>query len=148
MVLLGSWRASLLQGEAHSDSMLELFLSFFFNIYVFIWLDLFVVQGILKSLLQLHSLKASVLWCSAFFIVQFSHPYITIGKTIALTIRIFFGKVMSLHFNMLSRFVLAFLLRSKYLLIPWLQSPSTVILEPKKIKSVTASTFSHLLATK
>ena len=78
----------------------------------------------------------------AFFMIQFSHLYMTTGKAIALTIRIFFGKVMSLHFNMLSRFVLAFLLRSKYLLIPWLQSPSTVILEPKKIKSVTASTFS------
>ena len=104
--------------------------------------DFLAVQGTLKSLLQHHSLKASILWHSAFFMIQFSHLYMTTGKAIALTIWIFFGKVMSLHFNMLSKFVLAFLLRSKYLLIPWFQSPSTVILEPKKIKSVTASTFS------
>ena len=106
------------------------------------WVDLFAVQGTLKSLLQHHSLKASVLWCSAFFMVQLSHPYMTTGKTIALTIWTFVGKVMSLLFNMLSRFVMDFLPRSKSLLVSWLQSPSTVILEPKKIKSVTLSTFS------
>ena len=102
------------------------------------WFDL-AVQGILKSLLQHHSLKASLLQCSAFFIVQLSHPYVTTGKTIALTIWAFVGKVMSLLFNILSRFVVAFLLRDNCLLISWLQSPSTVILEPKKIKSVTVS---------
>ena len=87
-------------------------------------LDLLAVQGTLKSLLQHHSSKASILQCSAFFIVQLSHPYMTIGKTIALTRRTFVGKVMSLLFNMLSRLVIAFLPRSKYLLISWLQSPS------------------------
>ena len=92
------------------------------------WLDLFAVQGTLKSLLQHHSSKASVLQCLAFFIVQLSHPYMTTGKTIALTTRTFVGKVMSLLFNMLSRLVIAFLPRSKYLLISWLQSPSEVIL--------------------
>ena len=99
------------------------------------WLDLLAVQGILKSLLQHHSSKASVLQCSTFFIVQLSYPYMTTGKTIALTGRTFFGKVMSLLFNMLSRLVIAFLPRSKHLLISWLQSPSAVILEetpPKK----------------
>ena len=106
------------------------------------WFDLLAVQGTLKSLLQHHSSKASVLWCSAFFMVQFSHPCMTIGKTIALTRRTFVGKVMSLIFSTLCRFVIAFLPRSKCLLISWLQSPSAVILEPKKIKSVTASTFS------
>ena len=105
-------------------------------------MDLLAVQGTLKSLLQHHSAKASILWCSAFFIVQLSHPYMTTGKTIALTRRIFVGKVMSLLFNMPSRFVTAFLSRSKYLLISWLQSPSAVILELKKIKSVTVSTVS------
>ena len=99
------------------------------------WFDL-AVQGTLKSLLQHHSSKALVLWCPAFFIVQLSHPYMSTGKTIALTRWTFVGKVMSLLFNMLSRFVVAFLPRSKYLLISWLQSPSAVILEPKKIKSV------------
>ena len=94
------------------------------------WLDLLARQGILKSLLQ-DSSKASILWCSAFFIVQISHPYMTTGKTIALTRRTFVGKVMSLLFNMLSRLVIAFLPRSKSLLISWLQSPSAVILEPK-----------------
>ena len=94
------------------------------------WLDLLAVQGTLKSLLQHHSSKASILQCSAFFIVQLSHPYMTTGKTIALTRRTFVGKVMSLFFNMLSR--LAFLPRSKHLLISWLQSPSAVIWEPKK----------------
>ena len=100
------------------------------------------VQGILKSLLQHHSLKASVLWHSAFFMVQLSCPYMTTGKTIALTGQTFVGKVMSLLFNMLSRLVTTFLPRSKCLLISWLQSPSAVILEPPKIKSDTVSTVS------
>ena len=100
------------------------------------WFDLLAVQGTLKSLLQHHSSKASVLWCSAFFMVQLSHPYIPTGKTITLTRRTFVGKVMSLLFNMLSRLVITFLPGSKRLLISWLQSPSAVILEPKKIKSV------------
>ena len=94
------------------------------------WLDLLAVQGTLKSFLQHHSSKASILRCSAFFIVQLSHPYMTTGKTIALTRRTFVGKVMSLLFNMLSRLVITFLPRSKCLLISWLQSPSAVILEP------------------
>ena len=98
------------------------------------WLDLFAVQGTLKSLLQHHSSKASILWLSAFFIVQLSDPYMTTGKTIALTRRTFVGKVMSLLFNMLSRLVITFLPRSKRLLISWLQSPSAVILEPPKNK--------------
>src|SRR5574337_990729 len=97
------------------------------------WLDLLAIQGTLKSLLQHHSSKASIIWCSAFFIVQFSYPYRTTGKTTALTRWTFVGKVMSLLFNMLSRLVIAFLPRSKRLLISWLQSPSTGILEPKKI---------------
>ena len=105
-------------------------------------MDLLAVQGTLKSLLQHHSSKASVLWCSAFFIVQLSHAYMTTRKTIALTRRAFVGKVMSLIFNMLSRLVIAFLPRSKRLLISWLQSPSAVILEPRKIKSDTVSTVS------
>ena len=100
------------------------------------WLDLLAVQGTLKSLLQHHSLKASILWCSAFFIAQLSHPYMTTGKTIALTRQTFVGKVMSLLFNMPSRLVITFLPRSKHLLVSWLQSPSEVILEPPKIKSV------------
>ena len=103
------------------------------------WLDLLGVQGTLKSLLQHHSSKASILWCSAFFTVQLSHPYMTTGKTIALTMQTFVGKVMSLLFNMLSRLVIAFLLRSKHLLISWLQSPSAVVLEPPKIKFFTVS---------
>ena len=107
------------------------------------WLDLLAVQGTLKSFLQHHSSKASILWCSAFFTVQFSHPYLTTGKTIALTRWTFVGKVMSLLFNMLSRLVTTFLPRSKRLLISWLQSPSALILEPKKIKSDTVSTVSH-----
>ena len=106
------------------------------------WLNLLAVQGTLKSLLQHHSSKASILWHSAFFTVQFSHPHMTTGKTIALTRRTFVGKVMSLLLNTLSRFVIAFLPRSKRLLFSWLQSPSTVILEPKKIKSLTVSIFS------
>ena len=97
------------------------------------WLDFLAVQGTLKSLLQHHSSKASIFRCSAFFVVLLSHPYMTTGKTIALTRWTFVGKVMSLVFNMLSRFVIAFLPRSKRLLISWLQSPSAVILEPKKI---------------
>ena len=106
-------------------------------------MDLVAVQEkTLKSLLQHHSSKASILWCSALFIVQLSHPYMTTGKTIALTRWTFVGKVMSLLFNKLSRFVITFLPRSKRLLISWLQSPSAVILEPKKIKSVTVSTVS------
>ena len=99
------------------------------------WLDLLAIQGTLKSLLQHHSSKASVLWCLAFFIVQLSHLYMTTGKTIALTRQTFVGKVMSLLFNMLSRLVITFLPRSKRLLISWLQSPSAVILEPRKIVS-------------
>ena len=106
------------------------------------WLDLLAVQGTLRSLPQHHSSKASILWHSAFFIVQLSHPYLTTGKTIALTRQTYLGKVMSLLFNMLSRFVIDFLPRSKCLLISWLQSPSAVIMEPRKIKSVTLSTAS------
>ena len=106
------------------------------------WFDLLAVQGTLKSLLQHHRSKASILWRSAFFMVQLSHPYMTTGKTIASTRQTFVGKVMSLLFNMLSRFVTAFVPRSKRLLISWQQSPSAVILEPKKIKSVTVS-FPH-----
>ena len=103
------------------------------------WLDLLAVQGTLKSLLQHHSSKASILRCSAFFTVQLSHLYMTTGKTIALIRRTFVGKVMSLLFSALSRLVITFLPRSKRLLISWLQSPSAVILEPKKIKSDTVS---------
>ena len=109
------------------------------------WLHLLAVQGTLKSLLQHHSLKASIFQCSASFIVQLSHPYMTTGKTIALT---FVGKVMSLLFNMLSRFVIAFLPRRKCLLISWLQSPSPGILQPPKIKSLTVSTVSPSFAMK
>ena len=100
------------------------------------WLDLLTVQGTLKSLLQHHNSKASILWHSAFFIVQLSHSYMTTGKNIALTRRIFAGKVMSLLFNMLSRLVITFLPRSKPLLTSWLRSPSAVILEPKKKNKV------------
>ena len=106
------------------------------------WLDLLAVQGTLKSLLQHHSSKASILGHSDFFIVQLSNPYMTTGKSIALTKQTFVGKVMSLLLNMLSRLVITFLLRSKCLLISWLQSPSAVILEPKKVKSATVSTVS------
>ena len=106
------------------------------------WLDLLAVQGTLKSLLQHHSSKASILRCSAFFIVQLSHLYMTNGKTIALSRRTYVGKVMSLLLNMLSRLVITFLPRSKRLLISWLQSPCAVILEPPKIKSTTVSTVS------
>ena len=106
------------------------------------WFNLLAVQETLKSLLQHHSAKASILQCSAFFIVQLSHPYMTTGKTIALTRWTFVGKVMSLLFSMLSRLVIAFLPRSKCLLISRLQSPSAVILEPPKIKSITVSIVS------
>ena len=111
------------------------------------WLDLLAVQGTLKSLLQHHSSKASILWHSAFLIVQLSHPYTTTGKTIALTRWTFVGKVKSLLFNMLSRLVIAFLPRSKRLLISWLQSTSAVILEFPKMKSL-FPWFPHLLAMK
>ena len=112
------------------------------------WLDLLAVQETLKGLLQHHISKESILQFSAFFIVQFSHPHMTTRKTIALTRWTFLGKVMSLLFNILSRLVKAFFSRSKHLLISWLQSPSAVILEPKKIKSVTVSIekFPHLFA--
>ena len=106
------------------------------------WLDLLAVQGTLKSLLQHHSSKASILQCSAFFIVQLSHLYMTTGKTLALTRWTFVDKVMSLLFNMLSRLVITFLQKSKRLLISWVQSPSAVILEPRKIKSATVSIVS------
>ena len=106
------------------------------------WFDCLSVHGTLESLLQHHSSKASILWHSAFFMVQLSQPYVTTGKTIALTIWTFVGRVMSLLFNTPSRFVRAFLPRSNCLLISWLQTPSTVILEPKKRNSVTTSTFS------
>ena len=109
------------------------------------WLDLLAVQGTLKSLLQHHRSKASICWHSAFFVVQLSHPYMTIGKTIAWTRQTFVGKVMSLLFNMLSRVVITLLPGSKCLLISWLQSPSAVILEPRKIKS---ALFPHLFAMK
>ena len=105
------------------------------------WLDLLAVQGTLKSLLQHHSSKASIFLCSAFFIVQLSQPYMTTGKTIALSRRTFEDKVMSLFFNMLSRLVITFLPRSKHLLISWLKSSSAVILEPPKIKSDTFHCF-------
>ena len=106
------------------------------------WLDLLAVQGTLKSLLQHHRSKASILQCSAFFIVQLSHPYMTTGKIIALTKWTFVGKVMSLLFNMLYSLVINFLPRTKHLLISWLQSSSAVILEPPKIKSASVSTVS------
>ena len=111
------------------------------------WLDLLAVQGTRKGLLQHHSSKAPILWLSAFVIVQFSHPHMTTGKTIALTRWTFVGKVMSLLFNMLSRLAITFLPRSKGLLISWLQSPSAVILEPRKIKSAIVPTV-YLFAVK
>ena len=110
-----------------------------FRIY---WFDLLAVQGTLKGLLQFHNLKASILWHSAFFMVQLSHPYMTTVKATSLSIQILVVRVISLLFNMLSRFIIAFLPRSKCLLISWLQSPSAVILEPKKVKSVTLPIFS------
>ena len=109
-------------------------------------MNLLAGQGTLKSLLQHHSSKASILQHSAFFMVQLSHPYMSNGKTTALTRQIFVGKVMSLLFNMLSRLVITFLPESKHLLISWLQSPSAVIWEPKKIKSSIVSWFPHLFA--
>jgi len=112
------------------------------------WLGLLAVQGTLKSFLQHHSSKASILQCSAFFTVQLSHPYMTTGKTIALTRWTFVDKVISLLFNMPSRLVITFLPRSKRLFISWLQSPSAVILEPQKINSFTVFTVSHLFAMK
>ena len=112
------------------------------------WLDLLALQGTLKSLLQHHSSKASILWQSAFFVVQLSHPYMTTGKTIALTRWTSVDKVMSLLFNMLSRLVLAFLPRSKSLLISWLKSPSAVILDPQKIKVITVSIASPYICHK
>ena len=111
------------------------------------WLDLLAVQGTLKSLLQHHNSKASILWLSAFFIVQLSHSYTTTRKTIALTRQTFVGKVMSLLFDMISRLVITFLPRSKHLLISWLQSPSAVILEPQRIKPL-FPLFPHLFAMK
>ena len=112
------------------------------------WLDLLAVQGTLKNVLQHRSSKTLFLQCSAFFIVQLSHPYMTTGKTTALTRQTVVGKVMPLLFNMVSQFVIAFLPRSKHLLISWLQSKSLVILEPKKIKSGTFAFFLHLFAMK
>ena len=112
------------------------------------WLDLLAVQGTLKSLLQHHSSKASILWHSAFFMVQLSHAYMITGKTIVLIRQTFVGKLKSLLFNMLSRLVIAFLPRSKLLLISWLQSPSAVILEPKKISPSLFPLFPHLFAMK
>ena len=112
------------------------------------WLDLLAVQGTIKSLLQHHSSKPSIFQHSAFFTVQLSHPYLTTGKTIALTRWAFVGKVTFLLFNMLSRLLIAFLPRSKCFLISWLQSPPAVILEPKNIKSVTVPLFPHLCAMK
>ena len=113
-----------------------------------VWFDLLAVQGTLKSLLQHNSSKASILGHSALFMIELSHPYMTTGKTIALTIHNFIGKVMYLIFNTLSMFVTTFLPRSKYLLVSWLQSPSVVILEPPKLKSVTVSAVPHLFAMK
>ena len=110
------------------------------------WLDFLAVQGTRKSLIQHHSSKASILWGSAFFIVQLSHPYMTTGKIIALTKSAFVGKVMSLLLNILSRLVITFLPRSQHLLILWLQSPSAVILEPPKIKSATVSIVSPFIS--
>ena len=112
------------------------------------WLDLLAIQGTLKSLLQHHSSKASILWHSAFFIVQFSYPHMTTGKTIGLTRRTFVGKVMSLLFNMLSRLVITFFPRSNCLLISWLRSPSAVILGPLKISQPLFPLFPHLFAMK
>ena len=112
------------------------------------WWDLLAVQGTLKSLLQHHSSKAPILRHSAFFTIQLSHPYMTTGKTIALTRQTFVGKVMSLLFNMLSRLITTFLPRSKHLLISWLQAPSAVILEPQKLKFPTVSIISPSIAMK
>ena len=140
-------------GQSHNRTQNQSYWSFSFSIspsnehpglisFRMDWLDLLAVQGTLKNLLQHHSSKASILRRSAFFTVQLSHPYMTTGKTIALTRRTFVGKAVSLLLNMLSRLVITFLPRSKRFLISWLQSPSAVILEPKKIKSDTVSTVS------
>ena len=128
-------------GVSASASLLVMYTQDWFPL-GFDWFDLLAVQGALKSLLQHNNSKASILWCSAFFMVQLLHPYMTIGKTIALTRWTFVNKVMSLAFNMLSRFVIAFFPRSESLIISWLQLPSAVILEPKKIKSLTVSIVS------
>ena len=136
-------KASVLQLQHQSFQ--RIFRTDFFKID---WFDLLAVQETLKNLLQHHSLKASILQCSAFFMVQLSHLYLATGKTVALTTLNLGGKVMSLLFNKLSRFIIAFLPRSKHLLILWLQSPSALILEPKKIKSVTVSTFSPPICMK
>ena len=112
------------------------------------WLDLLAVQGTLKSPLQHHSSRASILQCSSFFTVQLSHPYMTTGKTIALTRQTLVGKVMSLLLNMLSRLLITFLSRSKHLLISWLQSPSAVILETKKLSLTLFPLFPHLFPMK
>ena len=118
------------------------FFQWIFKIFKPLGLTGLAVQGTLKSIPQHHSSKTSILWCSAFFMVKLSHPYVTTGKTIALSRWTFVGKVMSLLFNMLSRLVITFLPRSMCLLISWLQSPSAVILEPKKMKPVTISIVS------
>ena len=123
-------------GALASASVLPMNIQDWFPLWFIDCFDLLAVQGTLKSLLQHHSSKASVLQSSAFFTVQFSHPYMSTGKTTALTRWTFIGKVMYLLFNMLSRLVIAFLSRSKHLLISWLQSPSVVILEPKYIKNI------------
>ena len=121
------------------------FFQWIFKIFKPLGLTGLAVQGTLKSIPQHHSSKTSILWCSAFFMVKLSHPYVTTGKTIALTRQTFVEKVMSLFFNMLSRFCHSFFFpRSKHLLISWLQSSSAVILETKKIKSLTVSIFPHL----
>ena len=133
-------------GASASVSVLPIYIQDLFPLGWTGWISL--LQGTLKSLFQHHSSKASILWGSAFYIVQLSHPYMTIGKTIALTRQTFVDKVMSLLFNMLSRLVIPFLPRSKHLLISWLQSPSAGILEPKKIMSVTVSIVPHLFAMK
>ena len=131
--------------QLHHQSFQWIFRTDFFKID---WIDLLAIQGTLKRLLQHHSSKKLILWHSPFFIIQISHPCMITEKTITLTRWTFVGKVMSLLFNMLSRLVIAFLPRSKHLLISWLQSQSAVILEPQKIKSVTVSIVSHLFALK
>ena len=145
MLVLGGLLGLHRTGQLQHQSFQWIFRIDFFRID---WYDLLAFPGTLKSLLQHHSSKASFLWPSAFLMVQFSYPYMTTGKTIALTRQTFASKVMSLLFNMLPGFVIAFLARSKCLLISWLQSPSAVILEPKKIKTVTVSLFPHLFAMK
>ena len=128
-------------GASASASVLPMNIQGWFPLGLTAWISL-LSKGLSKSLLQYLSLKASILWCSAFFVVQFSHTYLTTGKSIALTIQNFVGKVLSLLLNTVPRFVIAFLPRSRRLLISWLQLPFTVILEPKKMKSVTVSIVS------